>query len=260
MSFAAVNGATLHYRFNRGNGPIVVFLNALGTDLRIWDGVITRLGTRISPLCLDQRGHGLSDDAPVTMDILVQDVAGLMDHLGLGPAIVCGVSVGGMIAQRLAAMRPDLVAGLLLCCTGAKIGTPTLWNSRIADVERQGLAKMAAAISARWFTKGFCESQPAMLAGYRNMLARSAPDGYTGLCRVLRDTDLTTQSAGLSLPARLICGDEDLATPPELVAELAGLIPDARLTTLSACAHLPPIEAPERVAAEITAFTEEYDV
>jgi len=251
MSFATLNGVTLHYRYRPGVGAPVVFLNSLGTDLRIWDAVIAGLGANVPLLCLDKRGHGLSDDAPVSMDLLVGDVAALLDHLDLRHALLCGVSVGGMIAQGLAAARPDLAAGLVLCCTGARIGDPNGWNARIDTVKRDGIAAMAEAILERWFSSRFREEETAALAGYRNMLTRTPAAGYVGVCAAIRDTDFTEQSTHLSRPTRCLAGAEDLATPPDLVTTLAKTIPGATIEILDGCGHLPCIETPEAVARTI---------
>ncbi len=251
MPFVTLNSVTLHYRYRPGAGVPVVFLNSLGTDLRIWDAVIARLGADVPLLCLDKRGHGLSDDAPVTMSLLVEDVSALMNHLGLRHAVICGVSVGGMIAQGLAAAWPDLVAGLVLCCTGTRIGDAEGWNARIETVRRDGIAVMAEAILERWFSTRFRRTQTAALAGYRNMLTRTPAAGYAGVCAAIRDTDFTEQSARLSLPTRCLAGAEDLATPPDLVAALAETIPGASIEILDGCGHLPCIETPEVVARSI---------
>lgn len=256
MAFVTLNGVTLHYRHSGGDGVPLVFLNSLGTDFRIWDEVIGALATTAPVLCMDKRGHGLSDDAPVRMDALVQDVAALMDHLGLQSALICGVSVGGMIAQGLAAARPDLAACLVLCCTGAKIGDAEGWNARIAAVQSDGIASMADAILERWFSKGFHTARPTDLAGYRNMLTRTSAAGYAGVCGAIRDSDLTDRSARLTLPATCIAGADDLATPPALVKTLAGLIEGAGFEMIENCGHLPSIEQPAATARAIAALHE----
>ena len=252
MAFVTLNNVTLHYHQRAGEGVPVVFLNSLGTDFRIWDDVVRQLAPHTHVLCMDKRGHGLSDDAPISMDLLVQDVAALMDHIGLTSAVICGVSVGGMIAQGLAASRPDLVAGLVLCCTGAKIGDADGWNARIDAVQQTGIAAMSDAILERWFSQGFRTTRGADLAGYRNMLTRTSAQGYAGVCAALRDSDLTAQTARLTVPTTCIAGADDLATPPALVETLATLIPDSTFETIAACGHLPCIEAPNAVARAIS--------
>ena len=251
MPFSTLNDVTIHYRYSGAIGVPIIFLNSLGTDFRIWDEIVGHLGTTVPVLCMDKRGHGLSDDAPITMDALIKDVAALMDHFGLKSALICGVSVGGMIAQGLAASRPDLVAGLVLCCTGAQIGDAAGWNARIDTVKSEGIASMADAILERWFSEAFHSTRLADLAGYRNMLTRTSADGYTGVCAAIRDSDLTAQTARLTVPTRCIAGADDLATPSALVKTLAGLIEGADFEVLENCGHLPPIEQPAATARAI---------
>lgn len=251
MPFAIVDGLALHYRLRPGAGRPVVFLNSLGTDFRIWDEVISRLELSAPVLCMDKRGHGLSDEGPVSLEQLAQDAAGLMDHLGLGGALVCGVSVGGMIAQLLAAQRPDQAAGLVLCNTGARIGDANSWNARIGAVHDQGIEAMAEAILDRWFSAGYRSHHPAALAGWRNMLTRTPPAGYAAVCGAIRDSDLSQISANLALPALCLAGSEDQATPPAVVEELAQVLPGARYRLIRGSGHLPCIEAPATVTQEL---------
>jgi pimeloyl-ACP methyl ester carboxylesterase len=79
MAFATLNGVTLHCRYRPGADVPVVCHNSLGTDFRIWDGVIAGLDPGAPLLCLDKRGHGLSDEGEITMALLAGDVAALMD-------------------------------------------------------------------------------------------------------------------------------------------------------------------------------------
>lgn len=254
MAFVVLNNVTLHHRHSSGDGVPIVFLNSLGTDFRIWDAVINQLAVTAPVLCLDKRGHGLSDDGPITMNALVQDVGGLMDHLGMKHALICGVSVGGLIAQGLAVARPDLVAGLVLCCTGAKIGDAEGWNARIQAIKDQGIEPMADAILERWFTDSFRARRLADLAGYRNMLTRTSAAGYAGVCAAIRDSDFNSQTPSISVPTQCIAGANDLATPPALVQALAGMINGARYEELDNCGHLPSIEQPAATARSISAL------
>lgn len=254
MQFVTLDGPALHYRLRFGTGRPLVFLNSLGTDFRIWDDVISRLDLTAPVLCMDKRGHGLSDEGPVSMELLARDAAGLMDRLGLSGGLICGVSVGGMIAQTLAAQRPELVSGLVLCNTGAKIGDAESWNARIGAVLDQGIPAIAEAILERWFSTGFRSQEPGALAGYRNMLIRTPPAGYAAVCAAIRDSDLSQTSANLTLPALCIAGSEDQATPPDVVEALARIIPGAQYRRIEGCGHLPCIEAPDTVAQEVRQF------
>jgi 3-oxoadipate enol-lactonase len=134
MQFTAANGITLHTD-RAGAGPPIVFVNSLGSDFRIWDAVLPALTQRAEVIRYDKRGHGLSDLGPITMDAHVADLAALLDGLATGPAVICGLSVGGQIALGLSAARPDLIRGLILMDTGHRIGTPAMWDERIATIE-----------------------------------------------------------------------------------------------------------------------------
>jgi 3-oxoadipate enol-lactonase len=189
--------------------------------------------------------------------MLADDLARLLDALAVRAAVVCGLSIGGLIAQALAAARPDLVRALVLMGTAAKVGTAELWARRIAAVRAGGIAAIADGILERWLTPGFRARRPEELAGWRNMLTRTPVEGYLGCCAAIRDADLTAAARGIRLPALCIVGEADGATPPALVAGLAGLIPGARLLRVAGAGHLPCVERPEVVGPAILRFVEE---
>lgn len=257
MTFARVNGIVLHYE-DRGSPdmPAIAFSNALGTDFRIWDSVVSRLEDRYRIVRYDKRGHGLSDapPAPYRMTDHVDDLAGLLGHLGITNTAVVGLSVGGMIAQGLAALRPDLVAAIVLCDTAHRIGTEDIWNERIDTVKARGIAALADATMQRWFTPGFRTPGNPDLSGYVNMLVRTPVDGYTGTCAALRDADLTESTKALKLPVLLVAGDQDGSTPPDLVRSTAALIAGSRFEIIRDAGHLPCIEQPDVTARLIGDF------
>ena len=260
MSFATINGIVMHYEDSGSVSlPTIAFSNSLGTDFRIWDGVVRILKPEFRLVRYDKRGHGLTEapPAPYAMDDHVADFAGLLDHLGVEDALVVGLSVGGMIAQALAAGRPDLTQAVVLCDTAHKIGSAELWNGRIAAVESDGLAAIADGILERWFSARFRAEQSVELAGYRHMLTRTPPDGYVGTCAAIRDTDLTETTRQLGLPSLCVVGDEDGATPLDLVGSLAELLPDSRFKTIPGSGHLPCIDQPQVLAGLILGFAKE---
>lgn len=251
MMFARVNGAVIHYRHREGAGLPIVFLNSLGTDFRIWERFVAHLPSDIPLLLLDKRGHGLSQIAEATMETYAEDAAALMKRRGLGPALVAGVSIGGAIAQCLALSRPDLVAGLLLSNTGAKIGDDETWNGRLDALETHGLTAMSDAVLERWFPPAFREARSVELEGWRTMLTRTPAEGYAIASRALRDTDLRGRAGAIEAPALCLAGSDDLATPPDLVRALADLVPGADYAEIEGAGHLPMIDHPEEVARHL---------
>ncbi|WP_120634985.1 3-oxoadipate enol-lactonase [Ruegeria sp. EL01] len=250
--FASIDGTLIHYEVQSGGAgkTPVVFLNSLGTDLRIWQEVADELETT-TRLLIDKRGHGLSDCGATSIAALADDVAGLIDHLAWQRAIICGVSVGGMIAQSLAHRRPDLVAGLVLCNTGTKIGESSAWNQRIDMVTDRGMDAIADTVIKRWFSNNFRTKAPDTVAGYRNMLTRTPAQGYVATCAAIRDADLTDTTKYIRVPTICIGGTDDLATPPECVNALSDFVERSQCHILSGVGHLPCIEAPGFVASQI---------
>ena len=257
MAFARVNGVVIHYDL-RGPAekPAVVFSNSLGTDFRIWDAVAERLERDFRLVFYDKRGHGLSEATPqpYAMTDHVGDLAGLLDYLDIPKVAVVGLSVGGMIAQGLAAMRPDLVSALVLCDTAHKIGDEAFWNDRIDKTNGPGIVAMADAIMQRWFTPAYRSPDNPDFVGYVAMLTRTNTDGYAGTCAALRDADLTESTRALKVPTLCIVGDQDGSTPPDLVRSTADLIDGARFEIVEGAGHLPCIEQPEKTARLIGDF------
>jgi len=263
MQVDLIDGLHIHYRRRGYTGaPLVVFANSLGMDLRIWNGVLNRLGGRIQSICYDKRGHGLSDapPAPYTLDNHIDDLVGLLDHLHIKQAIFCGVSVGGMIVLGLAARRPGMVRGLILCDTAHKIGSNEMWNQRIEQIREYGIERVADSILELWFSKSFRQTVPEAVAGWRNMLVRTPIEGYIGTCAALRDADLTAAAKSLKLPVDCFCGSEDVATPPDLVQSMSALITESSFQIVDGAGHLPCIEAADYLASAISAFIKEVSL
>jgi 3-oxoadipate enol-lactonase len=254
MAFASINGVTLHYRLaGAREGLPLVLVNSLGTDLRIWEDVEPLLSSGHHILSYDKRGHGLSDTlpGPYALDDHVGDVLGLAELCGFTRFALCGISIGGMIAMRFAALYPDKLASLLLCDTGAAIGTAAAWNDRIATVRKGGMAAIADAVMDRWVSPGYRQRRPAAFAGWRTMLERCSPEGYVASCATVRDTDLSADLPKISAPTLVIVGDSDVSTPLPLAQHLADTIPDAELRQVAGAGHVPAIEQPEALATLI---------
>ncbi len=264
MQFANINGVMLHYQVISApdDKPTIVFSNSLATDFRIWRDCIVRLVGECSIVCYDKRGHGLSDvgTVPYKLDDHVNDLAGLMDHLGISNAVICGLSIGGLIAQGLLYMRPDLVRALILCDTGAKIGDETMWNERMEIIREQGLGGVVDANMQRWFTPDFHKNRAEDLQGYVNMFTRQPLEGFLGSAAAIRDTDLRMAAVQIKVPTICIVGDQDGSTPPDMVLKLAKMIPEARYEVIKNCGHIPCVEQPEMLVEIIKAFLKDADI
>jgi 3-oxoadipate enol-lactonase len=189
------------------------------------------------------------------MGALVTDAERLLDHLGIRDCVFVGLSIGGMIAQGLAVKRLDLVRGMVISNTAARIGTKAMWDDRIAQVRSGGIEALADAVMERWFSKSFRRTEA--LTAWRNMLIRQPAEGYIGCAAAIAGTDFYTTTATLTLPTLAIAGAEDGSTPPDLVRETAELIRGAHFHLIRGAGHLPCVEKPAEYAETLTAFLEE---
>ncbi|MGR3272088.1 3-oxoadipate enol-lactonase [Thalassococcus profundi] len=255
MQIARLDDLAVHYRIDGDpDGAPVVFANSLGTDLRLWDQVIPLLPEGLKFIRYDKRGHGLTDcpPAPYAMGALVTDAERLMDHLGVTGAVFVGLSIGGLIAQGLAAKRLDLVRAMVLSNTGAKIGTRDIWAERIDAVNAGGTAAVVDATMQRWFAKPFHDTPD--FHAWRTMFLRCPAEGWTGCGAAIAGSDFMTTTAALRLPTLGIAGSEDGSTPPDLVRETVDLVPGSEFHLIRGAGHLPCVEKPEEYAQVLGDF------
>lgn len=260
MAFTRINRIVLHHHvLGRADGPALVFVNSLGTDFRIWQDVVPAFMGRFQVVLYDKRGHGLSDapHAPYSLDNHADDLIALLDHLEIEKAAVVGLSVGGMIGQRMAVRAPERVQALTLCCTAAKIGTPELWAERIAAVENAGIEPIADNVLQRWFTPLFREARADEVAGWRNMLVRTPAHGYAGTCAAIRDADLRPDASRIKAPTLCVAGDQDGSTPADVVKGTADLVPGARFALIDGAGHIPCVEKPAVLSKLISQHLQE---
>ncbi|MDE9449666.1 3-oxoadipate enol-lactonase [Aliiroseovarius sp. Z3] len=232
------------------DGPAVVFAHALGSDLTMWDAAVARLPQSLRLIRMDMRGHGKSPcpDGPYPMGDLVRDAARCLDRLGVKDCVFVGLSIGGIIAQGLAAERLDLVRGLAMSNTATKIGTPAIWADRIKAVRENGIDSVVDVTLKRWFSRATQRDRPQIVDAARARLRATPLAGYLGCMEAIADTDLYESTARLRLPTLVIAGSEDGSTPADLVRETAGLIPGARFELIRGTGHMPPVEKPDEFA------------
>ena len=223
----------------------MVFVNSLGTDHRLWDGQVEPMLARgMRVVRYDFAGHGDSDapSGPVSIATFGQYLRELLAHLGISRAHLCGCSLGGMVAQWIAAAHPDLVTAIVLANTGAQIGTVENWNARIDAVQVGGMAAIRDSILSRFFSQSFRDRSPSVVARIGAMIDATNPRGYVAACAAVRDADLRTSSSSLSTPTLVIAGALDPATPPSKSEELRDIIQGSELVIVPNAAHLTNVE------------------
>ena len=229
-----------------GGAPSVLFLNSIGCDQRMWAAQAEALAPDFQTVRFDTRGHGRSDAPPGEYGVarLGQDVLDLMDALSIRQAALCGLSLGGLIAQWVAVTAPERISSLVLANTASRIGSPDAWRARQAAVRDLGMHGLAEMALGRFFSPAFLAAGPPEVELIRRALIGTSPEGYVGCCAALRDADLTPELHRIEAPALVIGGGCDISTPPDQTADLAARIGGAEHLVLDA-AHLSNLERPQ---------------
>ena len=250
----ALPGLSMHMRVDgpRDASPLML-LHSLGTDHRVWQPQAEALEARFLVLRPDLRGHGLSDvlPGPYTIESMARDVLHALDALGIDRLPVAGLSIGGMVAQSLAAQAPDRISALVLVDTALAIPPAELWRERASTVRAQGMTAIADTVLARWLTK---TADPAAESTLRALLLSTEPEGYAAAAEAIAAADLTATTRCLRLPTLVIVGDQDEATPIASAVALQSAVPGARLQVLRNAAHIPTIEQPALVTEALLDF------
>jgi len=246
-----VNGHSLNY-VARGtdDGLPVVFIHGFPFSHRMWEPQLEALPRRYRAVAYDVRGHGDSEvgHGQYTIELFVDDLIGLLDHLAIDQAVVCGLSMGGYIALRAVERHPERFRGLVLCDTRSEADTDE------AKVKRAGT--IAAVMS--WGVPAFAEefvklvlaprtltANPLVAKKVRQMITATDPLGICGTLRALAErTDTTPALPAMNLPALVLVGEHDTLTPPADAQAMARALPDAALHVIPDAAHMSNLENP----------------
>lgn len=233
-------------------GPVLLAIHGLGLDQCVWDSLFPLLHTSLRVIRYDLRGHGRSDapDAPYRMGRMIQDAEAVMQAQDATDAIVVGQGVGGMVAQGLATKRLDLVRGLVLTGTAARMGNVSVWERHMDEVRRDGLSAHAQSIAKK------LSVDPRTTEEWRARIAAMSKQGYLGTCAAISGSDFYTTTAALRLPTIGLSGRADQIAPPDLMRETIDLIPDADLHLINIAGHLTALDQPLAFAEHLNAFCE----
>jgi 3-oxoadipate enol-lactonase/4-carboxymuconolactone decarboxylase len=256
LPFVSIDNTRMFYRLEGSdNRPVLVLSHSLGCDHGQWDMQTRDLLSHFRILRYDTRGHGASDVTPgdYSIELLGRDVLAIVDALGIDEFAFCGLSMGGMIGQWLAASAPERLTHLVLANTSPRMDSAAM-ETRRRTVLEGGLAAVVDAVMGRFFMPETLARQDADVASARRTLLNTDPRGYAGCCAAIRDMDQTGLAAQIRAPTLIIVGDRDVSTPWSGHGEvLARTISNARVVHLPT-AHLSNLERPRSFSSALADF------
>jgi pimeloyl-ACP methyl ester carboxylesterase len=256
-----VNNTYLAYD-DHGIGQPILFLHAFPLNRYMWQGELMSLlsDERYRLVALDWRGFGESEiTTPVsTMQLFADDVAGLMDSLGIQQAVLCSLSMGGYVAFAFLRKYPQRVSGLILADTRPGADTPDAQVNRenVARIaETQGIGTIADLQVPRLLSEYTRQHHPEVEMRVRQMIEAATVQGIAAASRgMAQRADSTDLLAGITCPTLVIVGEQDTLTPPTLAQEYAAQIPDAQLVVIQHAGHLSNLEQPEAFVEAVRGF------
>lgn len=246
----------------RAGDPAIVLAHGLLFDGGMWRGQIEALSALGRVIVIDGPGHGKSEPPPRFM--LEENADALFDafgDLGIGSALVVGLSWGGMLAMRLALQHPTKVAGLALLDTSAERQTlreRIRFRAFIAMHRRVGMpyGLFTKEVAPQMFAPRTLVERPDLVeATYRRTMGFDREGvSRAALAVVVHRTSVLERLTNIRAPTLVMCGREDLATPLEKSENIARAIPGARLVVLDGVGHMSPLEDSAGVNQHLVPF------
>ncbi|MEU9861802.1 alpha/beta fold hydrolase [Streptomyces sp. NPDC047971] len=255
MPSAEINGLTIGYE-DRGTGPALVLVHGHPFDRTMWQPQIDRLSATHRVIAPDLRGYGATGVVPGTtpLSAFAEDIAALLDHLGIEEFVLGGLSMGGQIVMECQRLFPDRVRGLILADTvpTAETDEGKAGRRALADrLVREGMRGYADEVLDRMVAPYNTHAAPHV----HRMMCATDPEGAAAALRGRAERpDYTSVLRAVSVPALVVVGRDDTYTPVADAEAMHRLLPHSTLVIVERAAHLPNLERPEEFDAALAAF------
>ncbi|MGZ3525496.1 MAG: 3-oxoadipate enol-lactonase [Thermodesulfobacteriota bacterium] len=253
------NHIQINYELSGKKGaPVVVLSHSLACSLVMWNPQMDDLSPHFQVLRYDMRGHGQSNvpSGPYTLELLAEDVIGLLDALGIDRIHFVGLSVGGMIGQSLALNHAKRLRSLALCDTASIVpqeAQPT-WQERIERTRAKGMESQVNETMERWFTPVFLKQNLPIVGLIRKQILATPVEGYLGCAEAIRRLSYLNRLSEIKLPTLIMVGEDDPGTPVSASKAIHERIHNSKLVILPSARHLCNVEQAEAFNAALLAF------
>ena len=241
MNTVAVNGINLAYT-RRGKGSPLMLVHGFPLDSSSWNEIIPLLESEFDIITPDLRGFGRSAtiESPYTISDMADDLAGLLDHLGIGKTAVAGHSMGGYVALAFAKKYPNRVSGLGLMSSQAAGDPPDRKEGRYktaADVAEKGVGVVVEAMTPK------LSADTRIQAFVRSLIEKQSKGGVIGALKAMAEReDSMSILLTFNFPLVLIHGDADVLIPIDRSREIKTAVPSAQFVELRGAGHMPMME------------------
>ena len=253
------NGIQMNYELSgKKEAPVVVLSHSLSASLIMWDPQMEALNPLFQVLRYDIRGQGGSDapSGAYSLELLADDVIGLLDALKMDRVHYIGLSIGGMIGQCLALKYAHRLRSLALCDTASIVPQEAqpIWQERINKVLSKGMGALLDETMERWFTPAFLKQGSPMLDIIRKQILATSVQGYIGCAEAIRKLNYLDRLSEIKIPTLIMVGEDDPGTPVSASKAMHERISHSKLVILPSARHLSNVEQAEAFNAALLRF------
>lgn len=244
-----LNGIQINYT-ERGlpQGLPVVFVHGFPFNHTMWEPQMKALPNNIRAITFDVRGHGESDvaEGQYTIELFVDDLIALLDHLVIEKAVLCGLSMGGYIALRAVERHPERFGALVLCDTRSEADSNEAKVKRSATIRairNDGVPPFAGAFLKAVFAEQTFETNPEAVQAIKESIIANSPAGICGTAIALAArTDTTSALSSITIPTLILVGELDALTPPAASRAMHDAIAGSEFHIIPHAAHMSNLE------------------
>ena len=242
-----------------GNGPPLFLFHSLLSDRASFDAVAPKLSESFRVIVPELPGFGGSQAVRGGLaDIADRMAEAVKDAAGGEAAIVLGNGYGGFVALQMAIRHPGIASRLIFADCGAAFSEDgrQAFRKMAAASRAKGLEAITDVAMRRLFAPAFQKQHPDLMRDRREAFLRTDPEVFRDACDALAELDLRPELARVTVPALVLVGEHDEATPPPMSHELAAMLPHAHLEIIPGCAHVPQLQSPQIFLEVIGDFLE----